>query len=238
MYYSGLFGSSGSSSTTTTVPDPCKDAKPKANIATELSKNSNYTIAKSNILAASSTIEHSVTFGKDANGNITTSSMSSGATSSVSVNSNWPGGFADLHNHTNNFPPSGGDLYNLIGINNIHSSYDTRMVVTPNSTVYALAVINLGLASTFTTNNPSVSNGFGPEFPSSIYDQFDKAHDYFLINGNSELNASEKAMSYVLEKNNTGVVLLKQDSNGDFKRLQTNESTVNGITTYTTNNCP
>ena len=88
------------------------------------------------------------------------------------------------------------------------------------------------------TNNPSVSNGFGPEFPSSIYDQFDKAHDYFLINGNSELNASEKAMSYVLEKNNTGVVLLKQDSNGDFKRLQTNESTVNGITTYTTNNCP
>ena len=55
--------------------------------------------------------------------------------------------------------------------------------------------------------------------------------------GYSNLISEERAMSYVLDKFNTGISLLKQDSNGNFKRLKTDENTSNGNTTYTSNNC-
>ncbi len=101
-----------------------------------LSTNSNYTTAKTSIQsAASDGHEHSVTFGKDASGNITTSPITPGGTSSGGVNSSWPGAFADLHNHPDNNAPYAGDLYGLITINNNHSGYDTWFAVTLNGTV-------------------------------------------------------------------------------------------------------
>jgi hypothetical protein len=44
-------------------------------------------------------------------------------------------------------------------------------------------------------------------------------------------------MSYVLDKYNTGLVLLKQDVIGNFIRLATNEIITNGEITYAANNC-
>jgi hypothetical protein len=47
------------------------------------------------------------------------------------------------------------------------------------------------------------------------------------------------AMAFILDKYNTGVALLKQDSNGNFKKLGTTETTQpDGSKSYTTNNCP
>lgn len=59
----------------------------------------------------------------------------------------------------------------------------------------------------------------------------------FIEQGVSNLVSEEKAMSYILDKYNTGIALLKQDINGNFKRLITNENLSNGNATYSTNNC-
>ena len=54
----------------------------------------------------------------------------------------------------------------------------------------------------------------------------------------SPLIADEMAMALVLDKYNTGVALIKQDGNGNFKRLGTIETTSsNGDKTFTSNNC-
>jgi hypothetical protein len=159
------------------------------------------------------------------------------SSSTCTVNTSWPGAFADLHNHPNDLPPSPGDMYNLIGVNNNHSGYNTRMVVTPDGSVFALVVLDLAAANTFKTNYPPVNIGYGPDFPTEIFDKFQEVKDVFMMQGFSNLISEERAMSYVLDKYNTGIALLKQDSNGNFKRLKTNESSSNGNTTYTANNC-
>jgi hypothetical protein len=46
------------------------------------------------------------------------------------------------------------------------------------------------------------------------------------------------ALAFILGKYNSGVALLKQDTNGNFKALNTKEDTdANGNKTYTANNC-
>lgn len=219
-------------------PDTCEDAQPGADKATTLSQNNNYITSKDNIQAAAvDGNEHSITFGKDANGNITTSSMTTGGTSSGTVNTSWPGAFADMHNHPNAQPPSPGDMYNLISINQNHSGYDTRFVVAPDGSVYALVVVNLNTANTFVTNYPSVNIGYGPDFPDLINDDFINAKISAQSQGYSNLIAEEMAMAFVLDKYNSGMALLKQDGNGNFKRLRTQENSSNGNTTYSANNC-
>lgn len=219
-------------------PDPCTDVQPAANATTILSQNSSYTSAKSSIQGTNPNVEHSVTFGTDVNGNTTASSVTSCTSpSTCTVNTNWPGAFADLHNHSNDLPPSPGDMYNLIGVNNNHSGYNTRMVVTPDGSVYALVILDLAVANAFKTAFPPVNIGYGPDFPSDIYVKFDEVKDQFMLQGLSPIIAEERAMSYVLDKYNTGIALLKQDSIGNFKRLKTDENTSNGNTIYTANNC-
>jgi hypothetical protein len=220
-------------------PDPCRDAQPAANATTTLSQSSSYSSAKSNIQGADPNVEHSVTFGKDANGNITASSMTSCTSpSSCLVNTGWPGAFADLHNHPNDQPPSPGDMYNLIKVSNNHSGYNTRIVVAADGSVFALVVLDLNAANVFKTNYPPINIGFGPDFPTEIFDKFQEVKDVFMQQGFSNLVSEERAMSFVLDKYKTGIVLLKQDSNGNFKRLKAEESTSDGgIITYIANNC-
>ena len=55
-------------------------------------------------------------------GNITTSSITNGSGSAAGV-PNWPGAFADLHNHNDANPPSSGDLYGFIDRSNANSSF-------------------------------------------------------------------------------------------------------------------
>jgi len=215
--------------------DPCADAQAGAAKATTLAQNSVYLAAKSNIQTASSdNLEHSVTFGKDASENITSSSMTTGTANSGTINTNWPGAFADLHNHPGNSPPSPGDFYGLITVNQNHSGYDTRFVVTADGSVYALLIIDPAAATTFVTNYPSQQvPGYSPEFPTAIIDEINEMKGFYGA-------TDEMAMAFILEKYNTGVALLKQNSNGSFKRLRTTETIDpnNGTKTYTANNCP
>lgn len=98
--------------------DPCVDAQPFADATTLLSTNFTFVSAKNSVEAAvlaqgNAVTEHSVTFGKDMNNNINISPiLNTNGSNSGSVNSSWPGAFADLHNHPNDQPLSPGDLYN------------------------------------------------------------------------------------------------------------------------------
>jgi hypothetical protein len=220
--------------------DPCTEAKALADLATNLSKNSSYITAKSNIQsAAADGNEHYVIFGKDANGNITASPMSNVGTTGGNINVDWPGGFADLHNHPDYVVPSPGDFYGLVDLNNSHTDWNTRFVVTPDGSVYALVVVDLAKAVAWVAQNPKNQvQGSPPDFPVLIGDDLAEARSYLIhIEGLDELIADEMAMSLVLDKYDTGVALLKQDSNGDFKRLRTESNTINGNTVYAANNC-
>ncbi|WP_438946132.1 hypothetical protein [Sediminibacterium sp.] len=218
--------------------DPCEVAKPAAKMVTTLSQSDKYDSAKLQIQNADSKVEHSITFGTDSNGNTTASPMTTCTSSSTcTANINWPGAIADIHNHTNDLPPSPGDLYNLIGVNNKYNQYSTRMVVSKNGAVFALVVIDLSAANRFREKYPPIDLGFGPDFPSEIFDKLDEVKDAFMKKGLTELISVEAAMSYVLDKYNTGMALLKQDGIGNFNRLITNETISNGSITYVSNNC-
>jgi hypothetical protein len=123
-------GSSGGGDPQPLPSDPCTDAQIGSSKATTLAQNSNFISAKTNIIAAASASngnEHGVTFGRDANGNITTSNITTGSANSGTV-PNWPGAFADLHNHNDLKPPSSGDLYTFIDKSINNSSYETRYI--------------------------------------------------------------------------------------------------------------
>lgn len=239
LYGIGCEGGGGGGEDPPPQPDPCTDAQTAANAATILSQNSSYTGAKSNIQGANPNVEHSVTFGTDANGNTTASSMTSCTSpTNCTVNTSWPGAFADLHNHQTDQPPSPGDLYGLVTINQNHSNYNTRMVITPDGSVYALVVIDINLANTFVSTYPKEQIGnYPPDFPDPIFTDFDNAKIQLQIQGFSNLVAEQMAMAFVLDKYNSGIALLKQDVNGNFKRQRTQENTANGNTTYSSNNC-
>lgn len=213
--------------------NPCEEAKAGSDKATNLSNQSIYNTAKNAIqTAATDGNEQSVTFGKDASGNITSSAITTGNSNSGIVNTSWPGAFADMHNHPGNHPPSSGDFYKLIEANQNHSGYDTRFIITPNGSVYALLVIDLTAASAFVINHPSQQiPGFSPDFPDDIIDEMNEIKGFY---GATE----EMAMAFILDKYHAGVALLKQNSSGNFKRLITTETVdANGNKTYVANNC-
>ena len=219
--------------------DLCEAAKKGKEAATLLSRDSFFSTASFAVQhAGKDRHEHSITFGRNLAGKISTSSMIEGDTTNGKVSSNWPGAFADIHNHTNDLPPSAGDLYYLVKLNSRNYFYDTRFVVTVSGVVYALYVYDLNFAMDFVSKYPSEQTpGFSPRFPEPIFDDVDKISIYFEGQGSSRLIAQEKAMAFVLAKYNSGAVLLKQDNEGNFKTLQTEEMISNGVKIYVANDC-
>ncbi len=215
--------------------DPCEDAKSGAARATGFVKDAVFNAAFKNITQAfqSDMKEHAVTFGKDASNNIFSSGITNGSATGGTV----PGiknAFADLHNHPNNTPPDAGDLYGLIDIKRNNNGYHSRFVVTPAGTVYALLVTNPAAAAAFNINYarqvPAFPGG-PPGFPVSIVDEFREIK--YQYNGTDEM-----AMAFILEKYQAGISLLKQDSNGVFKKLRTVVSGEGGHLIFTATNCP
>lgn len=199
-----------------------------------LSRDSFFSLAKIAIQYAGYDMhEHSITFGKDTTGKVTVSPIINGDPSSGRVNSNWPGAFADIHNHTNDQPPSAGDFYCLVKLNNKNRDYSTRFVVTISGTVYALCVYDLKLANDFIAKYPlEQTPGFSPRFPEPIFDDVDKISTYFEGKGVGRLTAQERALAFVLAKYNCGTILLKQDSVKKFLVIETEEITSKGVVSY------
>lgn len=217
--------------------DPCAEANQASINLTNLSKQAKYSegkIAVQDAVAndpANNKKEHAVAFGKDANGNIIRSNVITGTPNSGTIPS-ITNRFSDLHNHTDNKPPSSGDLYGFIDLAITNPNY-TRYIITSNGTVYSLALINKQAAINFNANYPRqpAIGGFEPNFPEALVDEYNQAMGW----GNA---TNEMATAFILSKYNAGVALLKQDDNGNFKRLNTKEHTdANGSKTYTFNNC-
>lgn len=216
------------------------EASKRGFYATELlSRDSFFSLAKIAIQYAGHDMhEHSITFGRDTTGQVTISQLINGDPSSGRVNSNWPGAFADIHNHTNDQPPSAGDFYCLVKLNNKNSLYSTRFVVTLSGTLYALCVYDLQLANDFAAKYPlEQTPGFSPRFPEPIFDDMDKISTYFEGRGVDRLIAQERALAFVLAKYNSGAVLLKQDSDKNLLAIQTEEITSNGTVSYIVHHC-
>jgi hypothetical protein len=203
-------------------------------IVTSLSQNAVYLSALNNVKSADSTKEHSITLGRDANGNITQAPMNNGGAVNVAVNTSWAGAFGAIHNHPPNTPVSGGDIYAAVTLNSNNSNFTTTFVYT-NGEMYAAVVTDLGAAKAFVAAYPAdIRTGYNPEFPTFIFDQIDdlKAYMGYSIEGRTE------AIAFVLNKFNAGISIFKQDNSGRFNPIQIKETTnANGSKTYTPTPC-
>lgn len=99
--------------------------------------------------------------------------------------------------------------------------------------MYALVITDVNKANGFNSAFPRVSNpGFSPDFPGHIVDEINEMKGLY---GATE----EMALAFIMEKYNMGVALLKQDSDGNFKRLNTvpNTNSTGVVISYTAKNC-
>lgn len=216
-------------------PDPCEEAKPGTAAATLFAKDSVFILSLTNIKNAFATNrnEHCVSFGKDASGNIIASPVSGGGATSGKVPA-ITNAFADLHNHPNNLPPDAGDFYGLTNIHKNNPDYKTRFVVTVNGTVYALLVTELANTLAFIQKHPPQPPAFAggpPGFPVAITDEARELKYKYNC-------TDEMVLAFILEKYNTGVSLLKQNSNGAFNKLITTVAKNRKGLVYSVGNCP
>ncbi|WP_100077061.1 hypothetical protein [Chryseobacterium camelliae] len=210
--------------------DPCKKAEAGSKKASDIAKDPKFSSAKQGVLngLAQNGGENGVGFGVNSpNGPLQSTGVQPLGATSGNVNNPFNYPTADMHNHPQNTPPSAGDVYSMMTYASQHSTFGTRYVVLPDGTVYALTVTNAGAFANFLSNYPpSQVPGFAPNFSGAVYTDWDDA--YFYSN-------AEIALSYVLDKYNTGIALTKMDSNGNFKKVN---ATNNGNNSYSQSQCP
>lgn len=212
----------------------CEDAKIPSEIATNISKGTKYTVAKSAIIGMNNGVENGVVFG-NVNGNLEITGVQTGGSSSIeNLTSSFSDPVADLHNHPNSNPPSPGDFYSLINARNKHSNYNTRYVITQDGTTYALIVTDPSAMNIFLQNYPPSiildANGKHVNFPSSIFNEW-----YDLTASFSEAGA----LAHILNKYNSGIALTKMDSAGNFRAINiTKIQNPDGSITPKYNLCP
>ena len=228
-------------------PDPCETVK--AQEATNFGNSTIFQNSKSQIQnAASDKYEHAISFGKNGNGSIIKSEMSTGTEVSGSVPfiSNK---FADIHNHQDNGAPSPGDIYAFIDGMKNQSDFSTRFVTASGGDVYALVVTDKQAAinfntiyprfiGTYTDPNDGSTKQYPPAFPDEIFDKGQDISRYLFSNGiTSKLQRDESSLTFILQHYNSGISLLKLNSSGEFKKLRTKETNTNGTISYTIENC-
>ena len=220
-------------------PDPCATAQ--AANATNIAKTSGYAMGLFDVKAAAGDgKEHSVAL-NSVSGIVSSSSITtSGETSTLVPVTNTT--IATIHNHPTNVPPSAGDVYTLDSIVVVqhHSSCTTSYVVLPNGTVYALVMTDPDAAAAFMTNYPeSQIPGYSPDFPGTLADEFNTCYQYFKQSlGETQEMSDAAALAFMLDKYNTGVALLKQNSDGSFSKLGAIQTGGSGDdATYSQNNC-
>ncbi|MFT3904237.1 MAG: hypothetical protein QM727_13765 [Niabella sp.] len=218
--------------------NPCEEARVASKNATTFAASEAYLSALRKInSAARDGKEHGVVFGKDANGKIVTSGISSGSFNAATL-PDIHFRFADMHNHPNNAPPHSGDIYGFMRLA-IETRGYMRFIVTANHTVFCLIPIDKNKAANFLNAyppRPGIKDSitgiqYQPTFPEQIIDEISEMKSW----GATE----ESAIAFILEKYQTGVAILKQNPQGVFKRLNTREYvTVNGGKLYKAYNCP
>ena len=198
--------------------DPCNAAK----TVTFISTNSGYVNAKAAIIKASADgNEHSITLGAAVSGVYTQSPMNNGGPNGVAVNQSLSNPIFSIHNHPNNTPLSTGDIYTAVTLNTKFTGFTTSIIITGGQT-YAIMINDITKAQNFVKNYPpDLSPNYPPEFPNFIFDQIDAMKDYmgYTIEGRTS------GIAFILDKYNSGITLMKQDTNGKFNRIKNQETT-------------
>ena len=108
------------------------------------------------------------------------------------------------------------------------------MVSNKNDEMYALAVLDTAAAKIFRNNSFIINPTYGPILKDEIMTEYQNVSLYFQQQQYSKLYSDERALAYILDKYNTGVVLLKREGT-TFKRLRTSAGSQND--TYLSNDC-
>ncbi|WP_236900613.1 hypothetical protein [Elizabethkingia ursingii] len=213
------------------LQDPCSKAKRASANANTLWKNPAIREKALDKLDNLKTdrIEHAVGVGRDANGNPTTSAITSGTSDQVNVESP-PGDYvfnAHTHPELNDTPHSGPDLYNVLENILKSPSFVGSFVINSSGTTYGIFVNDRDAVIEFLRKYPRQDNLGRKEFNTSndIGRDYNNIRDSFSSgrspsNGLSEQTAGmEAALAYVMDKYNMGVSLLKADKNGNFNGI-------------------
>ena len=224
-------GDVGNPIDTTKVKTPCEKAIAPSTTATTYSKTTTFNNAKTSISGMNNNKENGVVFG-NINGTTQSTWLQTGGEHSITLTHSFADPTGDLHNHTDNTPPSPGDFYSLINARNSFSNYNTRYVTTPDGTIYALVVTDLAAMNTFLQNYPPYQSNpnMSPNFSGQMFDDWFN----FIFNGYGN---EEMALSYVLDKYNTGIALTKLENN-EFRKINIQQENINGETTYKQTSCP
>jgi hypothetical protein len=152
-----------------------------------------------------------------------------------------------VHSHPNGYyvAPSSGDLYALATANNANSDFINFYVIGSMGSVYVLTVSDPAKLTTFLTTYP-MSTNFNTtlgefSFSSPLKADFDLAYQSLYNSGTglSDNLSFIYAIAYVLSKNNTGIEMLRKDSSGTFKEINTVIATPTaGVTTFNPIECP
>ncbi|MCT3924536.1 hypothetical protein HZP94_15095 [Elizabethkingia anophelis] len=206
------------------LEDLCSKAKAATIQATEYSKTSAFQDSKTGVSNSyvnnGSKGEFGSVFGLK-NGTIESTPVQVGNSNghSATLTHNFTEPVGDLHNHPGSNPPSMGDLYNMIDLNNYFSSFKYRYVLTDDGTMYALIITDSTAANIFKQNYPPVitadpTGGKYTTFPQKLLDEWNDLRMTFSDSG---------ALAYVLDKYNSGVTLAKMDSAGNFRKINITE---------------
>lgn len=185
--------------------------------------------------------EHVLSFGRDLVGNLINSPAAMGNINSgyiPDINNR----LADIHIHTNEQPPSSGDLYGFIDQILTDTNY-IRYIITPMGNAYALVLINKEEALSFNTAHPrragikknqpgGESVNYQPTFPQQLVDEFNELRSWHHA-------THEVALVFLLKKYKTGIALLKQNTRGTYTALDVVEKTDGkGHKTWLLSHCP
>lgn len=156
--------------------------------------------------------EHIIAFGRDSEGNLIRSPISTGSKSS-SIVPTVLNAFADLHTHPSGTPPSSGDLYGLLRQHRKDSRNDMRFVLLPDGSLYAFVVSDTAAAAAFYRKFPLQQvPGYSLLFPDALLNEYREMIYRDRIK-------EERAMAFILRKYNAGVSLLKWEGSGAFKLI-------------------
>jgi hypothetical protein len=213
--------------------DPCT----KATMITNSNIGSEYRSALNSIIAASSDgLEHSITLGKNGWSQIIQSPMNTGGTHNVKVNTSLLGAFATIHNHPTVSPLSSGDIYTSVTLNTLCGGLETSFIVLPDGSTYAIVVTDLTASQNFVATYPAdLVPGYNAEFPDFILDQIKAIETSSMAFSSTE--GKTQAISIILDKYNSGIKLMKQDSAGTFNTIYLEQTINNGVITYKQKPC-
>ncbi|WP_114789355.1 hypothetical protein U0035_07340 [Niabella yanshanensis] len=214
-----------------------------ARAATLLAQTASYDNAVASIRKAQAIDfkEHVVSFGKDSTGQVIHSLTGTGNINNgyiPAINNR----LADIHIHTNEQPPSTGDLYGFIDQITTDTSY-IRYIITPMGTEYALVLLNKKEALSFNISyarragiKQIQSDGaaviYQPTFPPQLVDEFNELRSWNHA-------THEAALAFLLKKYKAGIALLKQNTGGHYTALDVVEKKdKQGDKTYLLSHCP